>query len=107
MLTSELSIVEYKAGRAVPDRLRQKTHRHYIDYAEKMLSVYRSGLGLQRRRLHQQIESIFGDEPDCPVRRIQAFCKLLDDGSIFHADPSGEAGKLRLEIFCAGLSAIG
>lgn len=99
MLTSEHSIVEYKAGRAVPDRLRQKTHRHYIDYAEKMLSVYRTGLGLQRRRLHQQIGSIFEDEPDCPVRRIQAFCKLLDDGSTFQADTPGQAGKLRLEVF--------
>jgi len=99
MLTSEHSIVEYKAGRAVPDRLRQKTHRHYIDYAEKMLSVYRTGIGLQRRQLHRQIEAVFADEPDCPVRRIQAFCKLLDDGSSFQADPSGEAGKLRLDVF--------
>ncbi len=99
MLTSEQSIVEYKAGRAVPDRLRQKTHRHYLDYAEKILSVYRNGIGRQRRRLHQQIEAVFADEPDCPVRRIQAFCKLLDDGSAFQADPSGEAGKLRLEVF--------
>lgn len=99
MLTSEQSIVEYKAGRAVPDRLTQKTHRHYIDYAGKMLSVYRVGIGLQRRQLHRQIEAVFADEPDCPVRRIQAFCKLLDDGSSFQADPSGEAGKLRLDVF--------
>jgi len=105
MLTSEQSIVEYKAGRAVPDRLTQKTHRHYIDYAGKMLSVYRAGIGLQRRWLHRQIEAVFADEPDCPVRRIQAFCKLLDDGSTFQADPAGRAGKLRLEIFtrAAGL----
>lgn len=99
MLTSEHSIVEYKAGRAVPDRLRQKTHRHYIDYAEQMLSVYRTGIGLQRRQLHRQIEAVFANEPECPVRRIEAFCKLLDDGSTFHADPSGEAAKLRLEVF--------
>ncbi len=99
MLTSEHSIVEYKAGRAVPDRLRQNTHRHYIDYAEKMLSVYRSGIGRQRRSLHRQIETIFADEPDCPVRRIQAFCKLLDDNSTFRTDPSGKAAKLRLEVF--------
>jgi len=99
MLTSEHSIVEYKAGRAVPDRLRQKTHRHYLDYAEKILSVYRTGIGRQRRQLHRQIEAVFADEPDCPVRRIQAFCKLLDDGSTFQADPSGEAGRLRLKVF--------
>lgn len=99
MLTSEQSIVEYKAGRAVPDRLTQNTHRHYVTYAERMLSVYRNGIGQQRRRLHQQIEAIFTDEPDCPVRRIQAFCKLLDDQSVFQADSSGEAARLRLDIF--------
>jgi predicted nuclease of restriction endonuclease-like RecB superfamily len=99
MLTSEQSIVEYKAGRAVPDRLTQKTHRHYLDYAERTLAVYRQGLGQQRRDLHKQIEAIFADEPDCPVRRIQAFCKLLDDRSVFQTDSAGRAAKLRLEIF--------
>ena len=99
MLTSEQSIVEFKAGRAIPDRLTQNTHRHYTKYAEKMLSVYRSGIGRQRRWLHRQIESLFANEPDCPVRRIQAFCKLLDDKSTFQTDPGGKAAKLRLEIF--------
>jgi predicted nuclease of restriction endonuclease-like RecB superfamily len=42
---------------------------------------------------------LFADEPDCPVRRIQAFCKLLDDRSIFQADVPGKAAKLRLEVF--------
>jgi predicted nuclease of restriction endonuclease-like RecB superfamily len=99
MLTSEQSIVEFKAGRAVVDRLTQLTHRHYAEYAEKMLSVYRNGIGRQRRRLHRQIESVFADEPDCPVRRIQAFCKLLDDKSIYQTDPNGRAAKLRLQVF--------
>ncbi len=99
MLTSEQSIVEFKAGRAIPDRLTQNAHRHYLNYAEKMLSVYRNGIGRQRRQLHRQIENIFADEPDCPIRRIQAFCKLLDDSSTFQTDPSGEAAKLRLQVF--------
>ena len=99
MLTSEHSIVEYKAGRAIPDRLTQNTHRHYMDYAEKMLSIYRNGIGRQRRRLHRQIEALFADEADCPTRRIQAFCKLLDDASVFRTDPSGKAARLRLEVF--------
>jgi len=99
MLTSEQSIVEYRAGRVVPDRLTQNTHRHYVEYAERMLAVYRDGIGLQRRELHRQIEQIFAEEPDCPVRRIEAFCKLLDDASEFQADPSGKAAKLRLEVF--------
>jgi predicted nuclease of restriction endonuclease-like RecB superfamily len=99
MLTSEQSIVEFKAGRAVPDCLTQNTHRHYIEYADKMFSIYRNGIGNRRRELHRQIESVCADEPDCPVRRIQAFCKLLDDKSVFQADAEGMASKLRLQVF--------
>jgi predicted nuclease of restriction endonuclease-like RecB superfamily len=99
MLTSEQSIVEYRAGRVVPDRLTQNTHRHYVEYAEKMLAVYREGIGLQRRSLHRQVQDTFAEEPDCPVRRIEAFCKLLDDASVFQTDPAGRAAKLRMEVF--------
>ncbi|MCL5278706.1 MAG: DUF790 family protein [Planctomycetes bacterium] len=99
MLTSEQSIVEYRAGRAIPDRLTQNTHRHYLEYAGKMLAIYREGIGRQRRELHRQVEAIFADEPDCPIRRIEAFCKLLDDAGIFQADTSGKAAKLRLDVF--------
>lgn len=99
MLTSEQSIVEYKAGRVVPDRLTQNTHRHYREYAERVLAIYHAGLGRQRRELHRQVEQVFVEEPDCPVRRIEAFCKLLDDASVFHEDPCGHAAKLRLELF--------
>jgi hypothetical protein len=99
MLTSEQSIVEYKDGRAIPDRLTQAAHRHYRDYAERMLAVYHDGAGRQRRALHKEIETVFADEPDCPVRRIQAFCKLLDDAAVYRADPAGKVSKLRLEVF--------
>lgn len=99
MLTSEQSIVEFKAGRAFPDRLTQSTHSHYIDYAERMLSVYGNGINKQRRQLHKQVEKLFEDEADCPVRRIAAFCKLLDDKSTYQTDPDGNASKLRLKVF--------
>jgi predicted nuclease of restriction endonuclease-like RecB superfamily len=99
MLTSEQSIVEYRAGRVVPDRLTQNTHRHYLGYAGKMLALYRDGIGRQRRELHREVEAIFAGEPDCPVCRIEAFCKLLDDAGVFQTDSSGKAGKLRLDVF--------
>lgn len=99
MLTNDQSIVEFRTGRAVPDRLMKSTHRHYEQYAERMLSLYREGVGRQRRQLHRKVESLFADEPDCPVRRIQAFCKLLDDRSVFQSDPGGEAARLRLKAF--------
>ena len=100
MLTSEHAIVEYRAGRAVVDCLTRKTHSHYVEYAERMLAVYREGIGRERRRLHRQVEAILAEEPDCPVRRVQAFCKLLDDAAVFAGDSSGEAGRLRVEVFC-------
>jgi len=99
MLTSDQSIVEFKAGQAITDRLTQSTHRHYVKYADSMLAIYRNGKGRQRRQLHREIESLFADEPDCPVRRIQAFCKLLDDRSVFRTDSGGKAAKLRLDVF--------
>jgi len=101
MLTSEHAIVEFKADRALPDRLTQKNHRHYLDYAERMLSIYRHGLHRQRRHLHRAVETIFSDEPDCPPRRIHAFCKLLDDQSTFQSDTRGATARLRLEVFTA------
>jgi predicted nuclease of restriction endonuclease-like RecB superfamily len=99
MLTNEQSIVEFKAGQAFADRLTQSTHRHYLDFAGQMLSVYAHGIGQQRRQLHQQVEMLFRDEPDCPIRRIDAFCKLLDDKSVYQTDPAGNAAKLRLQVF--------
>jgi len=99
MLTRDQSIVEYRSGQAVPDRLTQSRHRHYTQYAQEMLSIYRNGIGQQRRHLHRQVEALFVDEPDCPVRRIQAFCKLLDECSTYRADSEGQAARLRLEVF--------
>jgi predicted nuclease of restriction endonuclease-like RecB superfamily len=99
MLTSEQAIVEYKAGRAIPDRLVTGRHGHYPRYAQQMLEVYRNGVGRQRRELHRQVEAVFADEPDCPIRRIQAFCKLLDDKSTYRTDPKGQATQLRLKVF--------
>ncbi len=101
MLRSEHSIVEFKGGLAIPDRLTREVHRHYLNYTERMLAIYRNGIGRQRRECHREVELLFADEPDCPTQRIQAFCKLLDEKSVFQADPRGEAGKLRMRVFTA------
>ena len=99
MLTSEHAIVEYDRGTAIPDRLVTGKHRHYPQYAQQMLEIYRNGIGRQRRELHRQVQAVFAEEPDCPLRRIQAFCKLLDDKSVFQTDPRGQAAQLRLKVF--------
>ena len=38
-------------------------------------------------------------EPDCPARRIEAFCKLLDDVSTYQQDRQGRAAELRAQVF--------
>ena len=100
MLTSDQSIVNFEGGRAFPDRLLQGAHGHYLRHAERMLAVYRAGAGRTRRELHRDAEAILADEPDCPARRVQAFCKLLDEASEFGGDAKA-AAELRLRVFSA------
>lgn len=99
MLTSAHSIVRYEKGLALPDRLTRVAHRHYLDYADRMLAVYARGVGRLRRDLHKSVEAIFANEPDCDRRRIAAFCKLLDDAAEFDADRRGQSAALRLRVF--------
>jgi predicted nuclease of restriction endonuclease-like RecB superfamily len=101
MLTREHSLVEYDfaAGVVRPDRLTRRTHEHYVRYAEAMLDVYRRGVGRTRRELHRAVASLFAHEEDCPQRRIDAFCKLLDDVSMYDQDRRGRAAKLRQQVF--------
>lgn len=99
MLTADLSIVRYERGQAIPDRLTRVTHKHYLEYAQRMLGVYASGIGRARRELHQSVRNILSAEPDCDRRRIGAFCKLLDDAGEFERDRRGAAAALRLEVF--------
>lgn len=99
MLTREHAIAVYKDGKVLPDRLTRRAHGHYAAYAEGTLAVYRGGLGKTRRELHRAVQSIFENEPGCPSRRIVAFCKLLDDESVYDRDSRGKAAALRREVF--------
>ncbi|MFT5524061.1 MAG: putative nuclease of restriction endonuclease-like RecB superfamily [Pirellulaceae bacterium] len=101
MLTKEHAIAEYdfSGGRIYPDTLSQKHHAQYRLYAEQMLGIYRAGAGQTRRELHRAIQNVFAQEPDCPVKRIYAFCKLLDDQSRYHRDTGRQAAQLRQRVF--------
>ncbi len=101
MLTREQAIAEFDFARStvIPDRLTTAAHGQYLDYAERMLALYRQGTGRTRRDLHRAVNDVFVDEPDCPQRRIDAFCKLLDDASFYERDQRGQAAKLRREVF--------
>jgi predicted nuclease of restriction endonuclease-like RecB superfamily len=99
MLTREHGIAVYERGRILPDRLTTGRHGHYLSYAKRMLKVYQGGTGQTRQTLHRRVREIFAHEDDCPSRRIEAFCKLLDDESRFIRDPKGKAAKLRRRVF--------
>lgn len=101
MLTREHAIIQFDfdRGQVVPDRLVRRGHGQYLDYAERMLQLYRMGVGRTRRELHRAVWSILADEPDCPPRRIEAFCKLLDDASTYRRDRHGRAAALRRTVF--------
>lgn len=101
MLTSTLGIAQFdfRRGEVHPDRLRQQSHSHYLPLAETMLQIYRSGVGRTRRDLHRDVAALFHEIDDCPPRRIEAFCKLLDDVSEFASDTKGQAAALRREVF--------
>jgi uncharacterized protein len=101
MLSKEHGIAEFDRvrGRIIPDRLLQRTHRHYIPYAKEMLRIYQGGVGRTRQELHRSVHDLFNHEPDCPPQRIDAFCKLLDDVSRFDRDARGKAAALRQEVF--------
>lgn len=101
MLTKELAIAEYdfNRGRILPDRLTRRAHAQYVRYAERMLRVYQTGEGRTRRELHRAVHDVFSRESDCPSRRVDAFCKLLDDKSVYENDRRGKAAVLRRKVF--------
>lgn len=99
MLTREHTIAEYEGGRVLPDRLERRRHARYLGFAERMLTVYRRGMGRTRVELHRAVREVFADETDCPLRRIEAFCKLLDDAADFDHDRRGESAALRRRVF--------
>jgi predicted nuclease of restriction endonuclease-like RecB superfamily len=101
MLTREHVIVRYEpeTGRIHPDRLTRGAHGNYVKLAERMLRVYRNGAGRTRKELHRAVEAVFAGEAECPVRRIAAFCKLLDDAGDYHRDRKSAAAKLRRTVF--------
>jgi predicted nuclease of restriction endonuclease-like RecB superfamily len=99
MLTRELAIAEYDSGQIKPDRLTRVQHAQYLQLAESMLEVYRNGTGRMRHQIHANVHSLFVDELDCPARRIDAFCKLLDEKATYDKDKRGNAAALRQKVF--------
>lgn len=103
MLTKEQAIGRAEGHRWVVDRLTQRANSHYVRHAERMLALYRQGIGRTRGELHDGVRRILRDEPDCPPRRMEAFCKLLDEAGVaeYERDEAGRAASLRRRVFHA------
>jgi predicted nuclease of restriction endonuclease-like RecB superfamily len=101
MLSAEQSLIEYDFHRrtAHPDRLTRSKHRHYLGCAQRLLDWYAQGGGQTRQQLHRGVERICQTLADCPTRRITAFCKLLDEVSVYASQSGGQAAKLRKRVF--------
>jgi predicted nuclease of restriction endonuclease-like RecB superfamily len=99
MLTRELAIADYENGRQLPDRLTRQSHAPYTAYTQRLVEIYAGGIGCTRRDLHRAVHAVFAAQTDCPLRRIEAFCKLLDDRSTFAQGRRGAAAALRRNVF--------
>ncbi|XZE46636.1 DUF790 family protein [Pirellulaceae bacterium SH467] len=99
MLTRELAISRIVQGEIQPDRLTRSTHSEYLSLASKMLAIYMNGIGETRKVLHRRIHELSVDVPQCPPKRIDAFCKLLDERAEYSSDSRGESARLRRQVF--------
>lgn len=101
MIRSEHAIVHYDFRRmtASPDRLQRRRDADYLPIAQRLIELYRDGVGRQRQALHRDVAGIMAELNGCPPRRVHAFCKLLDDAATYHNGSS--AAKFRQAVFAA------
>jgi hypothetical protein len=99
MLTRELAIARIENGRVYPDRLTMASHANYPTLAERMIAIYENGIHKTRQELHREIANILEEDPACPIRRIGAFCKLLDECGRFDRGKPKRASELRRQVF--------
>lgn len=99
MLTRELAIAHREHGRVYPDRLTNTTHAIYPALARRMIAVYENGIRKTRQELHRSVVQILEEDRDCPVRRMGAFCKLLDEYGRFDQGKPKQAAELRQRVF--------
>jgi predicted nuclease of restriction endonuclease-like RecB superfamily len=99
MLTRELAIARREQGRVYPDRLTSTTHALYPELARRMIAVYETGVGKSRQELHRSVVQILEEDHNCPVRRMGAFCKLLDEYGRFDRGKPKQASELRRRVF--------
>lgn len=99
MLTKDDAQFYWEGDRVEPDRLKTQTHAHYPFLAAQLLEIYQNGAGKMRSELWEAVRAVFHAEADCPSRRIQAFCALLDEKSDFGGRGGADVARKRMRIF--------
>jgi hypothetical protein len=101
MLSRRHGIARYvlETKRVYPDRLTRSTHRQYLRLAERVLNIFRHGIGKARNDLHCCVQRALLSDIGCPPRRAEAFCKLLDDASTYDRCSISHAAELRRRVF--------
>ena len=95
MLTATESVIKYRDSQAYPDRLNTTSHAHYIELVQKLFGIYTNGIGTTKVQLRNNAYKLFEDIEDCPLGRIAAMIKLLDDVSSYTYPPETKQARMR------------
>lgn len=99
MISKDEALPNFEGTFLRPDRLVTPKHEAYLGHAEKMLDLYRNGIGKTRYDLEKGVRTILEPVEDCPSKRIDAFIKLLEEGGEFAGEKQGPSRSLRLKVW--------
>ncbi len=104
MLTKDLIFCKTSGTRLLPQFL--PTHdRDLLEIAQRLLDIYRNGIGLRRTQLEEAIEQTALEYPQ-EAKPFQAIRKVVDDLAEFTSPKEADYPALRRNIFLASAKAI-
>ena len=96
MLTSDLLRIEVAGNGVKPLYISRKESGMYLDIAERILSVFRSGIGTPRSKLHAELQRI---EHQANFKVVRGLAKLVEDECLYMPAVDTEYPALRAEVF--------
>ena len=98
MLTGKQVRVRYARDHIVPQYL-DATDAQWLQVAEQLLGIFRSSNGATRGELEEEIDDLFGDQPNPQIH--QGLAKLLEDRCEFEVQSSLPPEEVREAVFLA------
>lgn len=96
MLTSDLLRIEVAGNEVKPLYISRKEAGKYLDIAERMLSIFRSGIGTPRSALHAALQHI---EQEANFKVVRGLTKLVEDECVYTPAVDTDYAALRAEVF--------